>query len=163
MKPLLELIGQGGPVVLAIMALSIILYARCFRLLSVLRRSRIELRRAAASPLPPEDAVRMQREARGFFREQRFVLGSMIAAAPLLGLLGTVSGMARTFETLSAGAGEKTVQGLAGGISEVLVATESGLMVALPALLLVWFAHREMVRLVRELNPLDAEVRRAYR
>ena len=64
----------------------------------------------------------------------------MIAAAPLLGLLGTVSGMVKTFESLSLKAGRKSMEGLARGISEVLVATESGLLVALPALLLVYLA-----------------------
>jgi biopolymer transport protein ExbB len=82
----------------------------------------------------------------GSFRQQRIALGAMIAAAPLLGLLGTVSGMVKTFESLSAKTGEKSMEGLARGISEVLVATESGLLVALPALLLVYLAHREVTK-----------------
>jgi len=79
----------------------------------------------------------------------------MIAAAPLLGLLGTVSGMVRTFESLSLKAGERSMEGLARGISEVLVATESGLLVALPALLLVYLGHREMQQHVAWLNRLE--------
>jgi biopolymer transport protein ExbB/TolQ len=54
------------------------------------------------------------------------------------------------------------MEGLARGISEVLVSTESGLLVALPALVFVGFCHREMQKRIRELNPVDDEVRRAY-
>ena len=40
MKPLLELVGKGGPVMFAIITLSVVLYSRCFKLLLMLRRSR---------------------------------------------------------------------------------------------------------------------------
>lgn len=153
MKPLLNLIGTGGPAIIAIIALSVVLYARCFRLLLSLRRSRRLLRRAETEPAGPRPAApRLQEELHESFRQERIALGAMIAAAPLLGLLGTVNGMARTFGSLSAKAGEKSMEGLAHGISEVLVSTESGLLVALPALLFVHLAHREVRRLVEQLN-----------
>jgi biopolymer transport protein ExbB len=60
------------------------------------------------------------------------VLGSI---APLLGLLGTVSGMITTF-TVIAEVGTGNARPLAGGISEALVATEAGLLVAIPGLLM---------------------------
>jgi biopolymer transport protein ExbB/TolQ len=53
------------------------------------------------------------------------------------------------------------MEGLAGGISEVLVATESGLMVAIPAMLLVYVAHREMHRQVEIVNRRERGLRRA--
>jgi len=160
MKPLLELIDKGGPAIVAIMILSVVLYSRCFRLFLSLRRSRREPLQAARRS--PAEIQRIQQEIHDSFREQRFTLGAMIAAAPLLGLLGTVSGMVKTFETLSAKAGGRSMEGLARGISEVLVSTESGLLVALPALVFVGLCHREMQRRIRELNPVDGEVRRAY-
>jgi biopolymer transport protein ExbB len=160
MKPILNLIDQGGPAIIAIMILSVILYSRCFMMFLSLRRSRRKRCDAVASHAL--DVRRMQQEVRESFREQRFALGAMIAAAPLLGLLGTVSGMVRTFDTLSAKTGGKSMEGLARGISEVLVATESGLMVALPALVFVGLCHREMQKRIRELNPVDGEVRRSY-
>ena len=151
MKPLLNLIDKGGPAMAAIIVLSVVLYSRCFKVLLALRRTRRELR---ALPVGGVAAQRLQEETRESFRQQRIALGAMIAAAPLLGLLGTVSGMVKTFEGLSAKAGEKSMEALAGGISEVLVATESGLIVALPALLFVALAHREVTRHVRQLNRL---------
>ncbi|WP_049721044.1 MotA/TolQ/ExbB proton channel family protein [Gilvimarinus polysaccharolyticus] len=57
------------------------------------------------------------------------------AVAPLLGLLGTVSGMIETFKLMTIfGAGDPAA--VSGGISEALVTTELGLIVAIPALVL---------------------------
>ncbi len=56
------------------------------------------------------------------------------ATAPLLGLLGTVTGMIQTFQLITLfGTGD--AQTLSGGISEALVTTQFGLMVAVPALI----------------------------
>ncbi len=153
MNALRELMAKGGPVMIAIVALSVILYWRCFLLLLSLRQSRRQLRRAA--PVGPDHFAALRREQGEIaenFRQQRMALGAMIAAAPLLGLLGTVSGLVKTFDSLSTQAGQSTMEGLAGGISEVLVATESGLVVAIPALLLVYFAHREVRKQLQQLN-----------
>ena len=61
-------------------------------------------------------------------------LGTIAAISPLLGLLGTVSGMIRSFTAITAeGVGNPAV--LAGGISEALITTAAGLTVAIPALI----------------------------
>jgi len=66
-----------------------------------------------------------------------------VSAAPLLGLLGTVTGMLFTFDALSTGSGgQKTMGMIAMGISEALVTTEAGLVVALPGL----FFHHQLIR-----------------
>ncbi|MDG1358769.1 MAG: MotA/TolQ/ExbB proton channel family protein, partial [Akkermansiaceae bacterium] len=57
------------------------------------------------------------------------------ATAPLLGLLGTVSGMIRTFNVITI-SGTGDAKPLAGGISEALVTTLFGLIVAIPALII---------------------------
>ncbi len=73
-------------------------------------------------------------------------LGTIAAIAPLLGLLGTVIGMIKVFTALNLeGAGNASV--LAGGISEALVTTAAGLLVAIPAMM----AHRYFVRRVEAL------------
>ncbi len=156
MKALLELISKGGPVMIAIITLSVVLYSRCFALLLSLRRPAVGMPRSTQPSLGELIAWRERAERlRENFRSQRIALGSMIAAAPLLGLLGTVSGMVKTFESLSVQTGQKSMGGLASGISEVLVATESGLTVAIPALLLVYIAHRQMHKRVQELNTME--------
>ncbi|MEW6744602.1 MAG: MotA/TolQ/ExbB proton channel family protein [Planctomycetota bacterium] len=63
-----------------------------------------------------------------------------IGAAPLLGLLGTVTGMLSTFDALATGSGgEKTMALVARGIAEALITTETGLVIALPG---VFFQYR---------------------
>lgn len=71
-----------------------------------------------------------------FERDLR-VMKVCVSAAPLLGLLGTVTGMLATFGALAAGAGgDETMGQVAEGISEALITTETGLVVALPGLFL---------------------------
>jgi len=63
--------------------------------------------------------------------------------SPLLGLLGTVTGMIHTFGLISIfGTGDARL--LSGGISEALVTTEAGLVVAIPLLLLHAFLSRRV-------------------
>ncbi|KRP35311.1 MAG: hypothetical protein ABS34_11285 [Opitutaceae bacterium BACL24 MAG-120322-bin51] len=67
------------------------------------------------------------------------------AAAPLLGLLGTVTGMIKTFNLITIfGTGD--AKSLSSGISEALVTTELGLIVAIPALIL----HGLLARMARQ-------------
>jgi biopolymer transport protein ExbB len=61
-------------------------------------------------------------------------LGTIAAIAPLLGLLGTVIGMIKVFTDLTAH-GVGNVESLAGGISEALITTAAGLLVAIPSLM----------------------------
>jgi biopolymer transport protein ExbB/TolQ len=160
MKALLELYDRGGPVMIAIVGLSVVLYTRCFHILIRLGREQRQLNHGLETQSLSLAALRRrQLEVRDTFRQQRMVLGAMIAAAPLLGLLGTVNGMMKTFDSLSGQAGQKSMEGLAHGISEVLVATESGLAVAIPALLLVYLAHRAVHRQMQRLNELEAVAR----
>jgi biopolymer transport protein ExbB len=159
MRSLVELVGKGGPVMIAILALSVVLYSRCFWLLLSLWRSRRQLDAFASAEEGQLTQLRRAREeAEASFRQQRVMLGAMIAAAPLLGLLGTVSGMVTTFESLSGHTAEKTMEGLARGISEVLVATESGLVVAIPALLIVHVAHRSLRKYIQKLVQIEQGV-----
>ena len=67
------------------------------------------------------------------------------AAAPLLGLLGTVTGMIKTFNLITIfGTGD--AKSLSSGISEALVTTELGLVVAIPSLIL----HGLLSRMARQ-------------
>ena len=68
--------------------------------------------------------------------------------SPLLGLLGTVTGMISTFHLIAIfGTGDAKL--LSGGISEALITTEAGLVVAIPLLLLHAFLSRR-VRAITE-------------
>ena len=71
------------------------------------------------------------------------VMKVCVAVGPLLGLLGTVTGMLATFGALATGSGgDQTMEAIAKGISEALITTETGLVVALPGL----FFHYQLAR-----------------
>ncbi len=109
----------------------------------VLRRSRTP---AARVLLAGVESMGKNEEERGAAMESALLaevpkmerslslLGALAGVAPLLGLLGTVSGMIATFDTISA-AGTGNPRLLSGGISEALITTQLGLMVAIPLLL----------------------------
>lgn len=76
------------------------------------------------------------------------VIAITAATAPLLGLLGTVSGMIATFNLITLfGSGDP--KPLAGGISEALITTLFGLIVAIPALVLHAFLSRRAQGIVQ--------------
>ena len=80
-------------------------------------------------------------EVAPFERDLR-VMKICVSAAPLLGLLGTVTGMLATFSALASGSGgDKTMALVASGISEALITTETGLVMALPGV----FVHYLLV------------------
>ncbi len=73
------------------------------------------------------------------------------ASAPLLGLLGTVTGIINTFKLITVfGSGD--VKTLSGGISEALITTEFGLIVAIPSLLLHAFLSRKARTVVNKME-----------
>lgn len=72
------------------------------------------------------------------------VMKVAVAAAPLLGLLGTVTGMLTTFRGLAeGGGGEKTMSLIASGISEALITTETGLVLGLSGLIFQFILSRQ--------------------
>jgi biopolymer transport protein ExbB len=85
-------------------------------------------------------------EIASYARDLRFMKRA-VGTAPLLGLLGTVTGMLTTFTALASGSGgDKTMDMVAGGISEALITTETGLLIAVPGMVLVYHLTRERDR-----------------
>jgi biopolymer transport protein ExbB len=62
-------------------------------------------------------------------------LDTVITAAPLLGLLGTVTGMMRTFASMGGGDIASAAGSITGGVGEALIATACGLFIAIMGLL----------------------------
>jgi biopolymer transport protein ExbB len=84
---------------------------------------------------------------------QRYLnlLGGLAAIAPLLGLLGTVTGMIRTFNVINLqGVGDP--QSMAGGISEALITTATGLAIGIPALAMYKYFQGKADALVLEME-----------
>lgn len=76
-----------------------------------------------------------------------YMLGALVTAAPLVGLLGTVLGMVQTFRVVG-GQSAQTATQIAEGISQALITTQMGLVAALPGT----FGLVHLYRLYRRLN-----------
>ena len=76
------------------------------------------------------------------------MLNAFAAVAPMIGLLGTVSGMIRSFEKLSQGAAKPA--DFAAGIGEAMVGTASGLIVAIPAMFAYFYFKNNLQALMSE-------------
>ena len=103
-------------------------------------------------------------EVAPFQRDLR-VMKICVSAAPLMGLLGTVMGMLTTFGALSTGAGgDKTMGLVAEGISEALITTETGLVIAIPGLFFQYQLSRRHERYKAFLAHLESVcTQRQYR
>jgi biopolymer transport protein ExbB len=73
-------------------------------------------------------------------------LGILGNTAPLLGLLGTITGMIKAFMVIEQAGGKVDAQALAGGIWEAMITTGVGLAVAIPLLILLHFLEGAVER-----------------
>jgi len=79
---------------------------------------------------------------------------------PMVGLLGTVFGMISAFEALGGGGATQNTGALAQAIGHVLVATASGLFVAIPAFMAFYFLRN---RLMGGMNEVESEIGNLFR
>jgi biopolymer transport protein ExbB len=172
--------SAGGRLMVPLFLLAVFIYYTALELLfrlndHVLLRGRVRRHRGReitdgnetpdAAPLPVPEAESPAQVSRHFAqvrnvylegvnRRIRF-LAVLTAAAPLLGLLGTVTGMMATFEGLL-GHPSRPLDAVAGGISEALITTQTGLIISVPALVILsMITHRR--------NMLDHAVTRLER
>ena len=84
---------------------------------------------------------------------ERFLntLGTIAGVSPLLGLLGTVGGIIKSFNAITAG-GMGDPRLLSGGIAQALVTTVAGLMVAIPSLIAYRYLRGRVDRIVIEIE-----------
>lgn len=157
MFQLLSLIKAGGITMIPILVTSVIAVALIIEAAWALSRARKRYEHHLLNPKAPADAssrdvfstLLAYRQAHPYataeevrsFSEIAFGpmerkigwLQTLAAIAPLLGLFGTVSGMIHIFQVVSTSRPTNPLAQLAGGISEALVATGGGLLVAIVA------------------------------
>jgi biopolymer transport protein ExbB len=90
------------------------------------------------------ESLRIRQE--DFVKRSIGMISVLAGVAPLLGLLGTVGGMITTFSVISR-FGTGNAKALASGISEALITTQTGLVLAVPGLFLASYLHRRSERL----------------
>lgn len=164
-----HILQTGGWVMILLAILALLLYITAFDLLyyvysgNVNEKSEKHWRHWVESPAKAQGRVgEVLRYTQGGnlttnsiqqrFEEVRFgmstlvdhrlgLLRTLVATAPLAGLLGTVIGMLNTFGGLAAGGGE-SMSRVAGGIHEALLTTQTGLLIALPGVFAILVIRR---------------------
>ena len=180
----------GGWVMVAMVVLSLAIYGNAAHLLMSAYRSGLtkvtddDLRNWVASPerAPKhsrelvrysQDGIASIKDIEGRFREVEALvvhdldrriafLNVLVISAPLFGLLGTVMGMLLTFQAIGSG-GASASEVISKGISEALVATQTGMMIAVPGLVMATIAKRWRSEFVSFLTRLESITLRHFR
>ncbi len=109
----------------------------------------------------PRPIVAVIREARerqlAQYNQAFYVLAALVAAAPLVGLLGTVLGMIQTFDAVGMRSSRTAVL-VARGISQALITTQVGLLAALPGTFGLAHLHRLYRRLVNAVDRCESHL-----
>lgn len=198
-KNLLQVIRDGGPVMVPIGVCSFLLLVFVFERAVSLRRGRVipgpfvrrfleqlrenqldrdealELCQENQSPVSEVFAAAMKKWGRPSVEvEQAFLdagervtirlrkyvrlFNSIATISPMLGLLGTVFGMIRSFNSIATSDAMGRPELLAAGIGEALLTTAAGLCVAIPALVAYWIFVARVDQLTVQIDALGQDV-----
>lgn len=175
---------SGGWVMIPLALLAMLIYTTGLELLFYLRKGTVQLGRENEWLVWIQDPskavgrfgeiirytqneVTTSRDVRNRFEEVRLYmftglnhrlifLTTLVAAAPLMGLLGTVIGMFGTFDAISMGGGSETTSMVAAGISEALITTQTGLFIALPGIFMILVLRRRKHALEAALQRIES-------
>ena len=90
------------------------------------------------------------------------LLASVISISPMLGLLGTVTGMIRAFTNISKyGTGDAAI--VADGIAEALLTTAAGLMIAIPVIVIYNYLNRRLEKMENEIDDVVTNIINIFR
>lgn len=95
------------------------------------------------------------------FRTRLYYLNVIVTMAPLLGLLGTISGMISAFSVFNLQTGQSNV--ITGGIGEALIATAMGLCVSVTALIIHAYFTQRIDRIITDMEQSFSIVERYWR
>ena len=139
-----NVLHQGGAVLWAILALGVGLYSMLAATWIGLRKVKKDVFSGMFSAEKGEGQRSLTRHFAIFeldrlaWVERRLpFIGVLAGAAPLAGLLGTVSGMLVTFSGLATSSQAQPIDRISVGISEALITTQAGLLIAIPAAFLL--------------------------
>lgn len=100
------------------------------------------------------DAALLLSEEEDQLNRYKIIIKTVVVLAPLLGLLGTVSGMIETFDSLAEMSLFSQSGGIAGGISQALITTQMGLAVAIPGLIMGRLLERKQLNLLVDMESM---------
>ena len=166
MTELQEFLARGGPVLLAIMAATFVMWALILERLFYFRfahqavadeaisvwRSRTDHKSTFAHWIKEKlvSEVRQQAQANVSFTK------AMVALAPLLGLLGTVTGMVTVFDNMAITDGADA-KALSRGVSQATIPTMAGMVASISGILFTSGMDQKVQRLVQQVED-DMEI-----
>ncbi len=96
------------------------------------------------------------------FESKLNCLASIINISPMLGLLGTVTGMIKAFTNISKfGSGDATI--VADGIAEALLTTAAGLIIAIPVIVFYNYLNRRLEKMENEIDDVVTNIINIFR
>lgn len=90
--------------------------------------------------------------------QRLIIITSLVAAAPMTGLLGTVMGMLAMFDGLSEGGGKQSMEMISSGMKQALFTTLTGLVIALPGMFFALVIRGRRNQLATVLSQLQAAI-----
>lgn len=147
--------SQGGVIIIPLILVSLIMWILIFEKLFYIR----QWEKALPGKMEKVTSLQTlemfaQRQTNNLKRYNRTIF-ILAGVAPLLGLLGTVTGMISTFDAISM-FNTTNARSFAGGISVALITTQIGLVVAIPGLLVGNYIQRTTETLCFHLDALVA-------
>jgi len=154
-----DVIRQGGVVLWVMLVLSIALYTLIYSTFIVLLKVKKELPKAKGKITELTDLALISDEVSLFelnrlawIKRRIPVLSVLLALAPLSGLFGTVTGMLNTFAGLANATASKPIDSISSGISEALITTQVGLLIAIPGLFLFHYLKGQITKVSDQLQ-----------
>ncbi len=149
-------VNSGGPVMWLLLILSFIIWSLMYRYLGLLEETNEDgfyMKQSEALKKAAKDKALVLLDIinERISVDERIIV-SLIAVAPLLGLLGTVGGMIETFASLETMEMFKPGGGIADGISQALLTTQLGLIVAVPSLMALKLVQRKKKIILSKMN-----------
>lgn len=145
-----QVLRQGGPVLIGLLILGVGLYTMLASTWLGLIKVKREVANVDFSQSKDEGRRGITRQFAVFELDrlawvQRRLpfIGILAGAAPLAGLLGTVSGMLVTFSGLASSTVAQPIDKISVGISEALITTQAGLLIAIPAAFLLALLRKQ--------------------
>lgn len=187
LQEVVDIFTDGGTVMAALAIVAFLLYTTATASLYFVTRGNLNNRNKEEWPLwirEPDDAegrvgeiiryavhgkrVSIKRVQRRFDEVREILIRSidrrliiittLVAAAPMTGLLGTVGGMLDMFDGLAAGGGKQSMAMIASGMKEALFTTLTGLVIALPGMFMALVVRERRNKIDSTLAQLQSSI-----
>jgi len=149
---IIDYIKAGGIVMLPLFLISFFMWTLILEKIFFFNSfSRIDLKKMIMDRISKEGEEEIRLSIYPSIDRHIPIIKTLALISPLLGLLGTVTGMIKTFDVISI-FGTGNIKLMTIGISEALITTETGLVIAIPGIYMSRFLERKAERIKHDIN-----------